>query len=138
MLVNDSDNLRFYHTSFFSRIIWHRPSIKRSDLKYETINVRLAGIDAPEMAHFGGDCQPFAKEAKDWLTKYVEGKRVTVMLHRFDQYSRAVATVHVGRIWKKNLSVEMVKAGFATIYEDSGAEYGDYEQLLRKYLKEAK
>lgn len=90
MLVNDSDNVRFYHRSSLSRLFFRRPVIKRPDLKYETINVRLAGIDAPEMAHFGGACQPYAKEAKEWLTKFVEGRKITIQLHRFDQYSRAV------------------------------------------------
>lgn len=135
--VNDSDNVRFYHTSFLSRFFFRRPNIKRTDLKYETINVRLAGIDAPEMAHFGGDCQPYAKEAKEWLTKFAEGRRATIQLLRYDQYSRAVASVHTGWPWKKNISVEMVKAGFATIYEDGGAEYGSFEPELRKHLREA-
>jgi endonuclease YncB( thermonuclease family) len=135
--VNDSDNVRFYHTSFLSRLFFRRPSIKRSDVKYETINVRLAGIDAPEMAHFGGDCQPYAKEAKEWLTKFAEGRRATIQLLRYDQYSRAVASVYTGWPWNSNVSVEMVKAGFATIYEDGGAEYGGFEPQLRKNLKEA-
>lgn len=137
--VNDSDNLRFYHTSPLTRFLRLRPNLKRTDVKYETINVRLAGIDAPEMAHFGGECQPYAREAKAWLTKFVEGRRVTLQLFRFDQYSRAVAAVYVG-VWpfRKNVSVEMVRAGFADIYEDGGAEYGAFEAELRRHLKEAK
>ncbi len=89
------------------------------------------------MAHFGGDSQPYAKEAKEWLTKFVEGRSITIQLYRFDQYSRAVAAVYVGWIFKKNVSVEMVKAGFATIYQDAGAEYGKFEHELRKHEKEA-
>lgn len=48
--------------------------------------------------------------------------------------------MYVGRFWfwRQNASVEMIRAGFATIYENSGAEYGNYESLLRKYEKEAK
>lgn len=136
--VNDSDNVRFYHSSPLSSLLRWRPSLKRSEIKFETINVRLAGIDAPEMAHFGGACQPYAKEAKAWLTKYADGRRATIQLLRYDQYGRAVAAVHVGWFpFRGNISVEMVKAGFATIYEDGGAVYGSFEAEIRKRLKEA-
>ena len=90
ILVNDSDNIRFYHRPWVR--LWC-PNIPRNDLKYETINVRLAGIDAPEMAHFGGQSQPYAEEAKQWLTKMVEGRPVTIWLHRYDQYSRIVISM---------------------------------------------
>ena len=83
------------------------------------------------MAHFGTKSQPFAAEAKEWLTQFVQGRSVRIQLHRIDQYGRAVATVWVHRrrfpwlwwpVWW-NVSLEMVRAGFATIYRDLGAEY---------------
>ena len=83
------------------------------------------------MAHFGTKAQPFAAEAKEWLTKFVQGRKVCIQLHRIDQYGRAVATVRVHRrrfpwLWPSwwNVSLEMVRAGYATIYRDLGAEYG--------------
>lgn len=84
------------------------------------------------MAHFGTKSQPFAHEAKEWLTKYVQGRQVRIQLHRIDQYGRAVATVWVHRrslipfLWPLwyNVSLEMVRSGYATIYRDTGAEYG--------------
>lgn len=45
--VNDSDNIRFYHRPHFYSFF--RPTLARQDLKFQTINVRLAGIDAPEV-----------------------------------------------------------------------------------------
>lgn len=45
--VNDSDNIRFYHQPHFFSLF--RPNLARQDLKYHTINIRLAGIDAPEV-----------------------------------------------------------------------------------------
>ena len=45
--VNDSDNIRFYHQPHFYSFF--RPSLARQDLKFHTINIRLAGIDAPEV-----------------------------------------------------------------------------------------
>lgn len=90
------------------------------------------------MAHFGMSPQPFASEAKEWLTKFVQGRPVKIQLHRIDQYGRAVATVLVRRarwpwmLWPVwwNVSLEMVRAGFATIYRDSGAEYGTIKEAL--------
>ena len=83
------------------------------------------------MAHFGTKAQPYSTEAKEWLTKFVQGRKVCIQLHRIDQYGRAVSTVWVRRfqfpwIWSvwRNVSLEMVRAGFATIYRDFGAEYG--------------
>lgn len=82
------------------------------------------------MAHFGTKSQPFAVEAKEWLTKFVQGRKVCIQLHRIDQYGRAVSTVWVRRrkfpwlwpVWS-NVSLEMVRSGYATIYRDMGAEY---------------
>ena len=45
--VNDSDNIRFYHQPHFYSFF--RPNLARQDLKFHTINIRLAGIDAPEV-----------------------------------------------------------------------------------------
>ncbi len=94
--------------------------------------MRLAGIDAPEIGHFGGASQPYAEEAKAWLTEYVQGRRVTIKLHRLDQYSRAVATAHVWRnlFFRKNVSLAMVQAGYATVYTSANAEYGGIEKAL--------
>lgn len=131
--VNDSDNLRFYHPAWFSRW-WRMPHLDRGSLKTETLNIRLAGIDAPEMGHFGGTPQPFAAEAKEWLTQYTVGRQASLKVHRLDQYSRAVATVWVRRwfLLQKNVSLEMVKAGYATVYTGAGAEYGTAkDQLIR-------
>lgn len=132
MSVNDSDNLRFYHRRLFS--LPGRPKMERQSLKFETINVRLAGIDAPEIGHFGGVSQPYAEEAKRWLTKFVQNRAATILPHRLDQYSRLVATVFVRRwfFFKYNVSLEMVRAGYATVYRNSGAEYGDVKEKLIK------
>lgn len=48
--VNDSDNIRFYHQPHFYSLF--KPNLARQDLKYHTINIRLAGIDAPEVKKF--------------------------------------------------------------------------------------
>lgn len=64
--VNDSDNIRFYHQPHFYSLF--RPNLSRQDLKYHTINVRLAGIDAPEVKKI------YKKSLYLWLTAlFIDG-----------------------------------------------------------------
>lgn len=90
--------------------------------------MRLAGADAPELPHFGKPGQPFGPEAKELLASLVEGQRVTIDPGRVDQYKRLVGTVYV---WHPpyiggptNVCLAMVRKGLATVYTQSGAEYG--------------
>jgi endonuclease YncB( thermonuclease family) len=104
------------------------------------IHVRLAGIDAPELAHFGRPAQFYAQEAHAWLTSYLLNRRVRVYVHRPDQYQRVVATVYVHRLLdfpipfrSRDVSYEMLKRGLATVYEaKTGVEFGGVERE-RKY-----
>lgn len=92
------------------------------------ISVRLAGVDAPETAHFGRPAQPFSAEALNFLREYLLGKRVRAHIYRKDQYERVVATVYVRKppfFLKKDVGLEMLKQGLATTYEaKTGAEFG--------------
>ncbi|GAA5943080.1 Lcl3p [Sporobolomyces koalae] len=132
--VGDADNFR----------LWHRPLLRRfatvpatrSELKGETIHVRLAGVDAPELAHFGKPAQPFSSEALDLLTKTVLGKAVTVELHQRDRYSRVVGMAYVRSfpwIRRQNVSEVLLKAGLATVYRQAGAVHAgrlsEFERL---------
>jgi endonuclease YncB( thermonuclease family) len=116
------------------------------------IHVRLAGVDAPELAHFGRPSQPFAKEAHQWLISYLSNRRVRVYVHRPDQYQRVVGTVYVRHFWdfpipfrRRDVSYEMLVRGLATVYEaKTGAEFGgekreqeyrDAEQLARSQAR---
>lgn len=98
------------------------------------ISIRLAGVDAPEGAHFGRPAQPGAKEAFDWLTAYVGQRRVRAYVYKKDQYDRAVATVYVRRwLLRRDVGLQMLKRGLATVYEaKSGAEFGDLEDKYRR------
>ncbi|KAJ7746604.1 hypothetical protein B0H16DRAFT_941717 [Mycena metata] len=141
--VGDSDNFRFYHTPAFG---WRWPLKFRiipstaKDLKDKTLHIRIAGVDAPEAAHFGRPSQPYSEEALAWLRAEILGKTVYCQLLRRDQYSRIVAIVTLTpRLlpgsWAagKSLSLEMLKAGWVTTYEQAGAEYGKWgkEEFLR-------
>jgi endonuclease YncB( thermonuclease family) len=104
------------------------------------IHVRLAGIDAPEGAHFGKPAQPYSAEALEWLKNYIMNRRVRAYIYKRDQYERVVATVWVRRfLFRKDVGREMLKAGMATVYEAKmGAEFGDFEEKYRKMEELAK
>ncbi|KAF7984509.1 hypothetical protein HWV62_13663 [Athelia sp. TMB] len=154
--VGDADNFRLYHTPGFG---WrwplkfrrvptlgkgassYPPRARRSsppplipphpDLKDETIHIRIAGVDAPEAAHFGRPAQPYSAEALAWLRGAIEGRTLRCLLLRRDQYARVVGLVELpprvlpaALFSGKCLSLEMLRAGWATTYEQAGAEYG--------------
>ncbi|CAO3684886.1 unnamed protein product [Rhizopus stolonifer] len=139
--VGDSDNFRLYHTPGFGWG-WIRGVPKtRKELQNQTIAIRIAGVDAPESAHFGMPAQPFSAEAKGLLTNMVLNKNVSVRLLSRDQYSRVVAMAYVRNppfYLKKNVSLEMVKAGLASLYVAKGAQYDGILDKLKKYEEKAK
>ncbi|EOB11537.1 endonuclease [Nosema bombycis CQ1] len=66
--VSDGDGFKLFHTPFL-RSSQH----KSSDQK---LNIRLAGIDAPETRYFNTPQQPFAAEAKEFLGRLLLNKTV--------------------------------------------------------------
>ena len=99
------------------------------------VSIRIAGIDAPEGAHFGHPAQPYSKEALDWLTSYILHRRVRAFVYKKDQYDRAVATVYVRRwLLRRDVGLQMLRLGLATVYEaKTGAEFGPgLEERYRK------
>lgn len=131
--VSDGDNFHFYHLSR-PRLFHHIPNRKNLKLNKDTINVRLAGIDAPEFGYFGMVSQPYAQEAKTWLTNKLENKYCWIKLHKIDQYSRAVSSVNISKyfFFKENISLSMIRQGLAVVYTSHGAVYGDIEDDLKR------
>ncbi|CAA19124.1 mitochondrial nuclease Lcl3, implicated in DNA repair [Schizosaccharomyces pombe] len=124
--VGDGDNFRFYHTPGGRLLGWHwlrKVPCSRSDLSNETISVRLAGIDAPESAHFGKQEQPYALEAKEFLHNKLYHKSVRIIPLKIDRYARLVAGVQYYPIphffWKKDIGPQMIRKGLAVVYEGS-------------------
>ncbi|KAJ6101874.1 Nuclease (SNase-like) OB-fold [Penicillium sp. IBT 16267x] len=134
--VGDGDNFRIYHTpggrlAGWGWLPWKKVPTTKKELKDKTIHIRLAGIDAPELAHFGHPEQPFARDAHAWLTSYLLGRRIRASIYRQDQYNRVVGSVSVRRAFdfppfrRRDVSYEMLKRGLATVYEAKvGAEFG--------------
>ncbi|KAI5365833.1 Putative staphylococcal nuclease (SNase-like), SNase-like, superfamily [Septoria linicola] len=140
--VGDGDNFRLYHTPlgrFAGWGLWRKVPTKVSDLKDQTLSVRIAGIDAPELPHFGKPGQPHGQDALDWLTNYIQHRRVRVLPLSTDQYGRVVGTVHVRGLFSRDVGLEMIKAGWATVYEaKSGAEFAGKEEQYREAEARAK
>ncbi|ODQ56535.1 putative nuclease [Saitoella complicata NRRL Y-17804] len=141
--VGDGDNFRFYHTPGGWLTGWHwlrKIPTGQKALKDQTIHVRLAGIDAPECAHFGKPAQPYSAEALAWLRGKLLNRRVRVQLYQRDQYTRVVGMCWYWKwgIWKQNVSLEMLQVGLATVYTSAGSVYGEIEQDLLKAEKTAR
>ncbi|KAK3330809.1 nuclease domain-containing protein [Apodospora peruviana] len=142
--VGDGDGFRLFHTPGGRLAGWgwlrRVPTVKK-ELQGRTISIRIAGIDAPEGAHFGRPAQPYSGEALDWLKSYVLGKRVRAYIYRRDQYERVVATVFVRKapfFLRKDVGLEMLKRGLATIYEaKTGAEFGGAKMKANYLAAEA-
>jgi endonuclease YncB( thermonuclease family) len=104
------------------------------------IPIRIAGIDAPEGAHFGRPAQPYSAEALAWLQSYLLHRRVHCKIWRRDQYDRVVASVCVRRgpgprlnLLRRDVGLEMLRRGLATTYEaKTGAEFGGRD-MERRY-----
>lgn len=107
---------------------------------FKQIPIRIAGVDAPENAHFGKPAQPFAVEALNWLSNYIKNRNVRAYVYRRDQYERVVGTVYVRRfLFRKDVGYEMIKQGLATTYEaKSGAEFGGKKDKYEKAMALAK
>lgn len=144
--VGDGDNFRLFHTPGGRLAGWgwlpfRKVPTKREELTSKTIHVRIAGIDAPELAHFGRPAQPFGQEALEFLTGYIKGRSVRAHIYRRDQYERVVGTVYMRKwgILRKDVGLEMLKRGLATVYEAKfGAEFGDREAEYRAAEQKAK
>jgi len=144
--VGDGDNFRLFHTPGGRATGWGWLSSRKvqdwsqKDFQNKTIHVRIAGVDAPETAHFGNKEQPFGKEALEWLRTLLHKRYVRAYIYRLDQYQRVVASVSYWKwgFWKTDVGLEMIKNGMATVYEAKfGSEFGDKEAKYRRAMEKA-
>lgn len=148
--VGDGDNFHLFHTPGGRLTGWGwapRRGVKDMMSRAakgkgeQTMHIRLAGVDAPEMSHFGRPEQPYAREALEWLKGFVGGKFVRVYPFRQDQYQRVVSAAYIYRwgFWKTDVGLSMLKRGLATVYEAKfGSEFGNQEQNYRAAEERAK
>lgn len=143
--VGDGDNFHLFHTPGGRWLGWgcfpgrHVANMKK--LKGKTISIRLAGVDAPELAHFGKPAQPYGQEALDWLRSTILHRYVRAYPYRRDQYDRVVCTVYQRRwlFFKTDVGYQMLQQGLATVYEAKNySEFGGKEEQYRAAEARAK
>ncbi|ODV91054.1 hypothetical protein CANCADRAFT_18092, partial [Tortispora caseinolytica NRRL Y-17796] len=149
--VNDGDNVRVFHTpgGYWAGWGWLRstPRVKGEPrVTNRSIHVRLCGIDAPEASHFGQPGQWGAQQAIQELRRLALGRRCYIQVYSIDQYGRAVGRVKVCgpmRLIGKpssfyDLSAQMLRSGWALIYEGKDIEYANRKELYKRMEAKAK
>lgn len=101
----------------------------RSHYKDFTYDIRLVGINAPELAHtvegVYRSAETGAKESKNWLAGLIWGQDVVVKIdpdNAVDKYGRILGTIFLGDI---NINLESVKEGWAMYYPYDANKYVD-------------
>ena len=90
------------------------------------LKFRIWGIDAPEKG------QAFGTKSKEYLSSLIYGKTITVDVQKTDGWGRFLAYVYTPD--NKDVSLEMIKAGFAWHFEkyDDSSEYEKAEKEARE------
>lgn len=99
--------------------------------------VRLAGVDAPEVPHREQKGQFFARKAKEFLQKVVQGKSVNLEFpgsNARDKYGRLIAEVFLED--GKSLNELLVENGMAFFYPHDDLD-PDFQEKLRKLQADA-
>lgn len=133
-------------------IYFHRP---HSYFRFSPCHFLLgtsccSGVDCPELAkNKKQTTQPYGDEAKQFTEILCLHKVVKITLLRKDQYGRAVCAVETmptagvlfrwvpGR-GRKDVSIELAKAGMAELYTGGGAEYFNQREVIESVIAEAK
>jgi endonuclease YncB( thermonuclease family) len=82
-------------------------------------NIRLLGIDAPEMRGKSAEEKKAATEARDYLRSLVLGKEISFKVTETDKYGRLLASV---TIKGQDVSGQMLSHGFAKPYSGGTRE----------------
>lgn len=103
------------------RVIEGRARIVDGDtIVINKVQIRLFGIDAPEIDH------PYGQKAKWALVSLCKGETVRTEVTDVDSYGRTVGKCYLSD--GRDLSAEMVKVGLAIDWPKfSGGEYGSME-----------
>jgi len=87
--------------------------------------IRMAGIDAPELSRGG---QPFALEAKDFLRDRLLNRKVQIKIWGLDKYNRTLATVYQDG---SDVNLEMIQRGYAEVFMVLSIRYKAAETKAR-------
>lgn len=103
----------------------------------QTITCRLYGIDAPEVPHRRENGQPYGEEALEELSRLIYGEVVQIETTGERTYNREVCHVFLKNGTKQDVSLEMVKRGYAWAYRQYlgrayASEYLEAEEQARE------
>lgn len=134
--VIDGDTLRIRHMP-------HPSSSSEFDgtLSAETISVRIAAVDSPEIAKYGEAGQAFGLEAKAFTVRELGGKKVRVKVLGRDRYSRLLGVVRYTdgpTRAERDISVELLSRGMAVLYRQGGAQYDGRKDVFIEIEAEAR
>lgn len=85
--------------------------------------IRLSFIDAPEIG------QPYGIEARNFLSKLILNKRVTIVAHGKDRYGRTIGEIYLGR---ELVNEAEINAGLCWSYKRFAPEKYYREALAAK------
>jgi len=130
--VTDGDTYSFRHLpSIFSS-----ESYSGRSRKQNTITIRIAAVDTPELAKGNSESgQEYSEEARDFAVEKLMGNHVRIRCLGRDQYGRLLGRVYYkdkagGGVWslvfgdgQKDISQELLRRGLAVVYRSGGAKY---------------
>lgn len=90
--------------------------------------LRLNGIDAPESR------QAWGRRSKEYLSRLVFDKTLTVELIEMDRYGRHVANIFLEDVWVNRLMVEAGLAWHYRAYSDSAVLQGAEDRARREKI----
>jgi len=86
--------------------------------------ISIYGIDCPEMA------QPFGFEAKEYVEKTLDNKKIKVTLVKMGPYNSALGYIHID---DADLGYKLVESGLAEVDRGSARVFDEHE-VKNKYL----
>lgn len=148
--VIDGDTIRVRHYPLYSIRRQRATPLQKRGIADSTLSIRLYGIDCPELAkNKSQKSQPYAEEAKDYISQLVLHQMVKITFLRKDQYGRAICQVEtlprfgsllgcLPGVGAKDLSVILARKGLAELYTGGNAEYFEKRDVLEREIKNAK
>ncbi|MCS7184726.1 MAG: ComEC/Rec2 family competence protein, partial [bacterium] len=112
--VNDGDTFEIQNSKALADLLLENAKenikIRRNEIyAKQVLNVRLIGINTPEVGRFGKVSEPGGIEARDYLRKLIKGKKVVLYFDKeepFDVFLRPLAVIY--DIEEKNMINELM------------------------------
>jgi len=112
-------------------IVGYPRIIDGDSIRIEKLNIRLHGIDAPEIKQqckVSTDLKPCGRVASEVLADLIGDEKIRCLWSERDRYDRLLASCYVG---EKNVNAEMVKLGMALAYRRYSDRYVEEEEYAK-------